>query len=86
MGLRRFTSLTNAYSKKWENHWAALCLWYTYYNFCRIHKTLRCTPAMAAGITASPWDVDDLVYITDEHEIMSNWDLRTILPPHPHVA
>jgi transposase-like protein/IS1 family transposase len=52
MGIRRFTRLTNAFSKKWENHWAAVALWYTYYNFCRIHKSLHVTPAMAAGITA----------------------------------
>jgi len=52
MGTRRCTRLTNAFSKKWENHWAAMSLWYTFYNFCRIHKALRVTPAMAAGITA----------------------------------
>jgi len=46
MSIRRFTRLTNGFSKKWENHWAALCLWFGYYNFCRIHKTLRVTPAM----------------------------------------
>lgn len=50
MGLRRFTRLTNGFSKKWENHWAAVILWYTWYNFGRVHKTLRCTPAMEAGI------------------------------------
>lgn len=50
MGLRRFTRLTNGFSKKWENHWAAVCLWFAYYNFCRIHKSLRVTPAMEAGI------------------------------------
>jgi IS1 family transposase len=51
VSIRRFTRLTNGFSKKWENHWAALCLWFAYYNFCRIHKTLRVTPAMEAGIT-----------------------------------
>lgn len=50
MELRRFTRLTNAFSKKWENHWAAVALWYCWYNFGRIHKSLRVTPAMAAGI------------------------------------
>ncbi len=50
MGGRRFTRLTNAFSKKWENHWAAVCLWFAYYNICRIHKSLRVTPAMEAGI------------------------------------
>jgi IS1 family transposase len=53
MGTRRCTRLTNAFSKKWENHWAAMSLWYTFYNFCRIHKSLRVTPAMAAGIHGS---------------------------------
>ncbi len=51
MQIRSFTRLTNGFSKKWENHWAALCL-HAYYNFCRIHRTLRVTPAMEAGITA----------------------------------
>ena len=51
MGQRRWTRLTNAFGRKWENQWAAAMLWYTYYNFCRIHKSLRVTPAMEAGIT-----------------------------------
>jgi hypothetical protein len=50
MGTRRFTRLTNAFSKKFENHCAAIMLWFAFYNFCRVHKTLRTTPAMAAGI------------------------------------
>ena len=61
MGCRRFTRLTNAFSKKWENHWAAVTLWYTYYNFCRIHKSLRVTPAMEAGITDHIWELDELL-------------------------
>jgi transposase-like protein/IS1 family transposase len=61
MGTRRFTRLTNAYSKKWENHWAAVTLWYTYYNFCRIHQTLRVTPAMEAGITDHQWRIEELL-------------------------
>ncbi len=61
MGCRRFTRLTNGFSKKWENHWAATTLWYTYYNFCRIHKTLRVTPAMEAGIANRVWSVADLL-------------------------
>jgi IS1 family transposase len=51
MHLRRFTRLTNAFSRKLSNLKAALSLWFWYYNFCRIHKTLRTTPAMAAGLT-----------------------------------
>jgi len=61
MGTRRFTRLTNAFSKKWENHWAATILWYTYYNFCRVHKTLRVTPAMEAGIADHQWSVRELL-------------------------
>jgi IS1 family transposase len=61
MQMRRLTRLTNAFSKKWENHWAALCLHFAYYNLCRIHKTLRVTPAMQAGITDRVWDIADLV-------------------------
>jgi IS1 family transposase len=61
MGTRRFTRLTNAFSKKWENHWAAVSLWYGFYNFCRVHKSLRVTPAMAAGISDHVWDVRELL-------------------------
>ncbi|MBI3682535.1 MAG: hypothetical protein HY235_19315 [Acidobacteria bacterium] len=50
MGTRRVTRLTNAFSKKWENHWAVLACRVAFYNFCRVHKTLRVTPAMQAGI------------------------------------
>ncbi len=58
---RRFTRLTNAFSKKIENHIAAIALGYFAYNFVKIHRTLRLTPAMAAGITARLWDAADLV-------------------------
>lgn len=61
MSLRRFTRLTNAFSKKVENHTAAMGLFSAHYNFCRIHKTLRVTPAMAAGVSARVWSVEDLV-------------------------
>jgi transposase-like protein/IS1 family transposase len=61
MGLRRFTRLTNGFSKKWENHWAAVILWYTWYNFGRVHKSLRCTPAMEAGISDHVWSVRELL-------------------------
>ena len=50
MSMRRFTRLTNAFSKKLENHISALALYFVYYNFCRVHQTLRVTPAMEAGI------------------------------------
>ena len=61
MGCRRFTRLTNGFSRKWENHWAAVVLWYTFYNFCRVHKTLRVTPAMQAGIADHVWSVRELL-------------------------
>jgi IS1 family transposase len=61
MGIRRFTRLTNGYSKKWENHWAALALYFGYYNFCRIHSTIRVTPAMEAGITDHVWELSELL-------------------------
>jgi IS1 family transposase/transposase-like protein len=61
MGIRRFTRLTNGFSKKWENHWAAVALWFAFYNFCRRHQTLRMTPAMAAGIADHIWTVRELL-------------------------
>lgn len=61
MSLRRFTRLTNAFSKKVENHTAAIGLFHAHYNFCRIHRSLRVTPAMAAGVTSRVWEIADLV-------------------------
>lgn len=65
MHCRRFTRLTNAFSKKLEFHVAAVALHYTYYNFCRIHQTLKITPAMAAGVTPHKWSVEELVMLLD---------------------
>lgn len=61
MGMRRMTRLTNGFSKKWINLWYAYCLWFAFYNFCRVHKTLRVTPAMEAGIATRVWEIEDLV-------------------------
>jgi IS1 family transposase len=61
MGLRRYTRLTNAHSKKIENHCAALAIYFFHYNFVRVHHTLRCTPAMAAGATPHLWSVAEMV-------------------------
>ena len=61
MSMRRFARLTNAFSKKLENHIAALALYFTYYNFCRVHQTLRVTPAMEVGIADHVWSVEELV-------------------------
>jgi IS1 family transposase len=61
MSVRRFTRLTNAFSKKIENHIAAIGLFHAHYNLCRIHKSLRVTPAMAAGVSDHVWSVEELV-------------------------
>ena len=57
---RRFTRLTNGFSKKLDNHIHALALYFAFYNFCRIHKTLKVTPAMAAGVTKTLWSLEDI--------------------------
>ena len=64
MGVRRYTRLTNAFSKKIENHIAATALHFAHYNFVRRHQTLRVSPAMAAGVSATLWSVDDLLNAT----------------------
>jgi IS1 family transposase len=61
MGMRRFTRLTNGFSKKIENHGHAVALYFLHYNFCRVHKTLRVTPAMEAGIASHVWTLEELV-------------------------
>ena len=65
MGMRRFTRLTNAFSKKVEPHYAMVCLYAVFHNFVRMHKTLRCTPAMAAGLSDKLWSMSDLVAMID---------------------
>ena len=66
--MRRFTRLTNAFSKKVENHALSVALHYMHYNFCRIHKTLRVTPAMAAVVTDRIWSVADIVGVLEAFE------------------
>ena len=66
MSMRRFTRLTNAFSKKLDNHIHALALYFVFYNFTRIHKTLRMSPAMAAGVTDRLWSLEDVVAKIDE--------------------
>lgn len=63
--MRRFTRLTNAHSKKVENHWHALALYFMYYNFARIHQTLRVTPAMQAGVADHGWSLQEIVGLLD---------------------
>jgi IS1 family transposase len=65
MSMRRFTRLTNAFSKKFENHCHALALYFVFYNFCRVHKTLGATPAMAAGLTDRIMKMTDIVELID---------------------
>lgn len=65
MGMRRFTRLTNAFSKKIENHCHAISLHYMHYNFCRVHKTLKTTPAIAAGVETKVWGLTNLIELID---------------------
>ena len=65
MGMRRFTRLTHAFSKKLENHGHAVALYFMHYNFRRVHKTLRVTPAMEAGIADHVWSLEDLIALLD---------------------
>jgi hypothetical protein len=68
MAMRRFTRLTNAFSKKLENHANMVALYALWYNFVRIHKTLRVTPAMAAGIADRLWSMEDVVRLVERRE------------------
>jgi hypothetical protein len=65
MSMRRFTRLTNGFSKKLENHEAAIALHFMHYNFARVHQTLRVTPAMEAGISDHVWSLEEIVRMTD---------------------
>ena len=65
MGMRRFTRLTNGFSENVENHAAAVALHFCHYNFCRVHKTLRITPAMAAGVCDHLWGLDELIGLVE---------------------
>ena len=65
MSMRRFTRLTNGFSKKIENHFFSIALHYMHYNFCRIHKSLRVTPAMEAGVSNHVWSVEEIATLLD---------------------
>jgi IS1 family transposase len=65
MGMRRFTRLTNAFSKKLENHCHTLALYFMFYNFVRIHKTVKMSPAMAAGVTGKLWSMEDVAALCE---------------------
>lgn len=76
MGLKRFTRLTNGFSKKFENHQAALGLHFALYNYVTVHGTLRTTPAVAAGVAQKPWTVAELIERTRDYSppvIQKNW-------------
>lgn len=66
MSIRRFTRLTNAFSTKVENHAHSVALHTMYYNFCRIHQSLKVTPAMEAGVTDRLFDIDDIVKLVEK--------------------
>lgn len=68
MGIRRFTRLTNAFSKKFENHCHMVAIYFAFYNFCRVHQTLRVTPAMEAGFADHVWSLEELVGLLDKHQ------------------
>jgi hypothetical protein len=68
MSMRRFTRVTNAFSKKLENLQHAVALHFMHYNLGRVHQTLRCTPAMAAGVTKRLWSIEDIVNLLNDAE------------------
>jgi IS1 family transposase len=68
MSMRRFTRLTNGFSKTVTNHAAAVAIHYAHYNFCRVHQTLRVTPAMAAGVSDHVWGIDEIVGLLEQAE------------------
>lgn len=76
MRMRRFTRLTNAFSKKFENHAHAVALHVMYYNFVRIHSKLRITPAMAAGVSDRLWDIGDIVALIEAREAATAQKVR----------
>ena len=92
MHMRRFTRLTNAFSKKLENHAYAVALHQMFYNFTRIHQTLRVTPAMAAGVTDRLWEMTDIVKVLEDWEADmatagTTYEVRPDrIPPGFHVA
>jgi hypothetical protein len=80
MHMRRFTRLTNAFSKKVENHAATIALHTFYYNFVRIHQTLKVSPAMAAGVSNKLWEMNDLVAMLEQ------WELSNFKPEYQFVV
>jgi hypothetical protein len=69
MSMRRFTRLTNGFSKKLDNHIHQIAMFYMWYNFGRVHQTLKATPAMAAGLSSHVWSVQDIVALTNSSPV-----------------
>ena len=65
MSMRRFTRLTNGHSKKVENHGHAVSLFFVYYNYCRVHSSLKTTPAMKSGLADHVWTIEELIGLAD---------------------
>jgi hypothetical protein len=86
MSMRRFTRLTNGFSKKFENHAHQIALYFFHYNFCRVHKTLRVTPAMEAGLTDHVWTLDELVSLLPERKPNARIDKEIIQKALQHGA
>jgi hypothetical protein len=80
MSMRRFTRLTNAFSKKCENHCHALAIYFVWYNWVRTHKAHRMTPAMAAGLTDKIMDMSDIVALIDAREATRRKDVSGASP------
>jgi hypothetical protein len=66
--MRRFTRLTNGFSKKVDNHMCAIALHFVYYNFAKVHKSLRVTPAMEAGLAKKPMTIEEIVELTNTYK------------------
>ena len=79
MSMRRFTRLTNGFSKKADNHRHSVALHYMYYNFCRVHQTLRITPAMAAGISDNVWGIEELIALLPKPTVSASTIEKTAL-------
>ncbi|MGA3088635.1 MAG: DDE-type integrase/transposase/recombinase [Terriglobales bacterium] len=86
MGMRRFTRLTNGFSKKFENHGHQVALYFFHYNFCRVHKSLRVTPAMEAGLTDHVWTLEALCALLPERKPNARTDKELVLKALAHKA
>jgi hypothetical protein len=76
MHMRRFARLTNAFSKKVEMHAHNVALHFAYYNFCKVHGSIRVTPAMEAGLTDHVWDISELITLLDPVASLASYQLR----------